>query len=390
MDNGILEHAAIEDIAKSMIDNFNTRISFRRKSRKSSSVSSSPDETLIKCVQWFMSLMQSLATTSFPLELCSACFYHKATSENTRGTKINIAQIKETVLCAFKSSHLVYAFTPKVLRQYKAFEEYGYPLKFELHIFERAESASEFAEKSKLRSVTFISPDESGTLNSTGKFTQFKRIFDISTLEPNPILNRFKDDYLEYMLNTQSPNVCKLLPYLLTSYVFNYKTNNLIERGEDNLSFAFEEDDVPIANASRIRKQLRLLCKRFHLSENISFHQNSPGKSEEDNLVAWMHEDSISPWNDVHLLWRVFVAWSGIFIYLNEAPSSSDSTSNTFYCTFPHPIDFEASFQLFSLRTGFVQTFSPDVSIAQHLANTFSDFFPDWPEILGADGQTGT
>lgn len=191
-------------------------------------------------------------------------------------------------------------------------------------------------------------------ITSAGKNNSFHKFSPSDLLKKTtdtltPLLKSFRPNYIEYMLDLQNDHICRLLPYLLTAYVYNYKKNSFIRHGTTGPDLAFGSEpsnSEGTDNIPRVKKQLQLLSKRFFLPDKpLSWIEDMPGN---DDTRLWDPNQSPAPWASLPLLWRVFVAWCGAL--LRDETSFIDEA----VCA---KIDFELCLELFSSHTGFTPSY---------------------------------
>lgn len=77
--------------------------------------------------------------------------------------------------------------------------------------------------------------------------------------------------YLPQMLDLNNPNICKLLPYLLTSYVFNSVYTHSLYKKKDTdsslLELIFGKNNVTSTEAPKIRKRIEVFARIFSLDK---------------------------------------------------------------------------------------------------------------------------
>lgn len=86
-------------------------------------------------------------------------------------------------------------------------------------------------------------------------------------------------DILE-MLDLRNEDVQATLPYLLTSYVYNFRKERLFYQGTKLRESVFNGTDVTASDAPEIRNRIKQLARIFSLSGNIydlvCFQSNRP------------------------------------------------------------------------------------------------------------------
>lgn len=353
-----METESIRTIDEYLQDYLKTRIRWKQPSRSAPSLpilSNDNYSAWSECIALFKSKFEKLLPSRFPWERYRPILIH-----NPNGVVTVVEDLETTLKDYSLLDSYIYEF---------AQPSHEAP---ELHLFKNIYDVYRFVCDNELTNVYiadtpyYILP----TILNAGRPVIFTRKPLITKLDisgtSNPcdtLLGDFKADYLADMLDISNPSICALLPYLLSAYVYNYKTNSLIRRGNHNkIVFEFEPNSLDSSDAPRIRKQLHTLSNRFKFPSKMPSWKESY-LSSVDEPKAWDITEASRPWESQILIWHIFFAWSGIFL---------TSTNQFIQSTVRPQIDFEASLALFSHYVGCpAQYANPSSNIPTFLAQEY-------------------
>lgn len=177
--------------------------------------------------------------------------------------------------------------------------------------------------------ISPISPTSSNSPNSpdnsdTDSLNNSKKI---------SILGRTNFRYISKMLDINDNTICSLLPFLLTAYVYTFRNNRFMNRGDTSVEGAFSDEDVETIRVSETKKKLEVLSKCFGLFDcQIKFPaskgrpiKHSDSKSELDNQFSCddIKYSSKYPYLEHReVLDSVFAIWCGIVCGICECEAS--------------------------------------------------------------------
>ena len=146
------------------------------------------------------------------------------------------------------------------------------------------------------------------------------------------ILGRTNFRYISKMLDINNNTICSLLPFLLTAYVYTFRNNRFMNRGDTSVEGAFSDEEVETVRISHTKGQLKELSRCFGLFDcQIKFPASkgrpikpSDSKSELENRFSYdIKYSSKYPYlGHREVLDSVFAIWCGIVCGICECEAS--------------------------------------------------------------------
>ncbi len=150
----------------------------------------------------------------------------------------------------------------------------------------------------------------------------------INTLELQSPRESIYFKYWSDMLDLNSKNICRVLPYLLTAYIGSIQKNSFFRRGSSAINEVFElsSDNFDPANKYRRIKQIERLSATFSLKEfkdacNPKKNTHSVAGSD---CPSPHYLDRRFPYKEADFLHYVFYVWASVI--MEESPDEEDIT----------------------------------------------------------------
>ena len=173
---------------------------------------------------------------------------------------------------------------------------------------------------SSLSSDAFVDEDPSQLLEWNPEVSYVRLLGKIDPFGEGGVENIPHFQYISSMLNLNDTNICALLPYLLTAYICNAPSNQLLMRGDTARMGIFHSEDEYAGtgiqpNPSKCKKSIELLSKTFSL-ENHKVRYPRQGET------CYL-KDRENPYHNAFFSDAVFMAWC-VVVLRNDVCSFED------------------------------------------------------------------